>query len=567
MRRCIIVPVFLVVWGGLPGSFRTLVQAQQADEPAATFDGPPAVAWIDPGAFVPEPLARPIDVDFRDIPLVVAMQTIGESVGMPVLIDYEALSDQGLDELSPVTVNTVQTPAYQVLDRMLDAVQGVPLAWRVREGMLWITTKEIADDTLMQQSHAVSDLLAAGFPMNGIIEAIQNQTEGPWFRLDGIGGEISSFGDEVMVRQTDRVQREVAALLAALRAEGLERRIISADVDARIESALGQPYRAEFDDRALVDVVASINEQTGTDLHLDEQALSDAGIDGDTGITITLPELPLGVALDYILESVAGVPCALTRQDGRLLVTTREVAQDEHESVVYDLRDVIGNDPSAPPQLVGILYTQTTGPWFHVDGIGGTVEFPVPWLAIVRQHAACQAEVRNLIGDLRVTAARVGRDGAPDAANVFDPQLEVRLYQLDTETVDDLLRTLPDLVAPGTWASTLTPGGEVLPLNPGGVGTLRKIANGRRVVHVPEPPTQEADAADNGEDVIDDPAAPDVLVIPQATLIIRQHRHVHVQIADELRKIVGSPRADFISSGQVYQFQTQGDFGFGGGFY
>jgi hypothetical protein len=40
-----------------------------------------------------------------------------------------------------------------------------------------------------------------------------------------------------------------------------------------------------------------------------------------------------------------------------------------------------------------------------------------------------------------------------------------------------------------------------------------------------------------------------------------------VQIADELRKIVGSPRADFISSGQVYQFQTQGDFGFGGGFY
>jgi hypothetical protein len=445
MRCCIIVPVFLMVWGCLPGSLLTRVHAQLADEPAATVDGPPAVAWIDPGAFVPEPLARPIDVDFLDIPLEVAMQTIGQSVRTPVLIDYEALSGQGLDSLSPVTITAVQTPAYQVLDRMLDTVQGVPLAWIVRDGMLRITTQEIADDTLVRQSHVVSDLLDAGFPMNGIMKAIQNQTSGPWYRLDGIGGEISSFGDEVMVHQTERVQREVAALLAALRAEGRERRIVAADVAARIESLWGQPYRAEFDDRPLVDVVASINEQTGADLQLDEQSLSDQGIDGDTGITVTLPELPLGVALDYILESVAGVRCTVIQEDARLLITTREIAADRLENVVYDLRDIIGDDPSAPPAFVDILYTQTSGPWFHVDGIGGTVVFPVPWLAIIRQSAASQAQVRNLIADLRVTAARVGQAGATHPANVFDPQLEVRYYQLDRNSG----RSAPHVARPG----------------------------------------------------------------------------------------------------------------------
>ena len=95
----------------------------------------------------------------------------------------------------------------------------------------------------------------------------------------------------------------------------------------------------------------------------------------------------------------------------------------------------------------------------------------------------------------------------------------------------------------------------------------RKIANGRRVVHVPEAPIQQGRVGGEEEDIIDDPATPDVLVIPQATLIIRQRRHVHVQIADELQKIVGSSRADFISSGEPYQFRTQGGFGFSGGFY
>lgn len=573
MRCCIIiVPVILTVLVCLPHPLLKTLGADDRAEPAAAaaVEGPPDVAWIDPAAFVPEPLARPIDAYFLDIPLEAAMQEIRESVGMPVLIDHEALSDQGLNSLSPVRIEAVQTPAYQILDRMLETVQGVPLAWLVRDGMLHITTQEHADESLVRQAHAVADLLAAGFPMNGIVEAIQNQTEGPWYRLDGIGGEITSFGDEVMIRQTDRVHREVAALLAALRAEGRERRIISADVDARIEAVLGRPFQARFEDRALADVVASINEQTGADLQLDVPALSDEGIDGDAGVTAMLPELPLRVALEYVLESVGGVPCTVVRQDGRLLVTTREIARERLENVVYDLRDIIGDDPSGPPAFVDILYTQTSGPWFHADGIGGTVVFPVPWLAIVRQNAECQSEVRNLIADLRRTAARVGEERAPGAANVFDPQLEVHYYQLDAETVDDLLRTLPDLVAADTWASTVTPEGEVLPLNPEGVGTLRKVANGRRVVQVPVPAAQQARVADEREEVGDVPSVPpvsDVLVIPQATLIIRHSRHVHIQIAEELEKIVGSSRSDFINSGESYQFRVQRGLGFSGGFY
>ena len=63
-----------------------------------------------------------------------------------MLIDYEALFVP-TRRISPVTVNAVQTPAYQILDRMLETVQGVPLAWMVRDGMLRVTTQRSRQDT------------------------------------------------------------------------------------------------------------------------------------------------------------------------------------------------------------------------------------------------------------------------------------------------------------------------------------------------------------------------------------------------------------------------------------
>ncbi len=60
---------------------------------------------------------------------------------------------------------------------------------------------------------------AAGADFDGAIELLQNETEGPWQDLDGIGGTMDQYPPSLsmVVRQTDRVHRQVEDMLNRLR--------------------------------------------------------------------------------------------------------------------------------------------------------------------------------------------------------------------------------------------------------------------------------------------------------------------------------------------------------------
>jgi hypothetical protein len=92
------------------------------------------------------------------------------------------------------------------------------LTWILRDGVLWITTADRADEQQKTAVYDVRDLCRNQEEADELAGAIQKQTAGPWSDIDGTGGTLAFPRTGTMVvRQTERVLREVRDLLARYR--------------------------------------------------------------------------------------------------------------------------------------------------------------------------------------------------------------------------------------------------------------------------------------------------------------------------------------------------------------
>jgi hypothetical protein len=87
-----------------------------------------------------------------------------------------------------------------------------------RDAILEVTTDEVAGNRRLAVVYDVSDLCRTEEQTNTLIDVLQNETDGEWETIDGIGGSISMprVGTQVL-RQTERVHREIAGILEQLR--------------------------------------------------------------------------------------------------------------------------------------------------------------------------------------------------------------------------------------------------------------------------------------------------------------------------------------------------------------
>jgi hypothetical protein len=559
------------------------VVAQENGAAATAVDAAPAVeegdvVRIDPAEFLPPQLSQPIDLELVDVPLRDAMELISERIGAPVFLDVRGLSDAGVTTDEAVSEKTSGEPVYLLLERMLRSVGGVPLAWHWEDEILHITTQEAEQEVMFTVSYNIRDLLDGGYDPDSLSETIQECTEGPWQDVDGIGGHPQQFGDVLVVRQTRLVQRQVGALLKALRSAGRERRVLAPEWHGRIEGQLNQNVTIDFDQTPLNDVIMTINESYGTFLQLDSQTLQDAGVTSDQPVTLRLSGQPLRVALKYLLKDLGGVDCTTLIEDGRIWVTTKERADEGLETVVYDVGDIVQGDKQLSEDLADLLMNQTEGPWRAFDGIGGVISIPLPDLFVVRQTRPIHVAIRALLAEPRTAMSQAKAQGKPVVFGADLPDsTETRYYLLTAEMADDLISLLPELVAAGTWSSTVAGDGTVVELSPNGTGTIRKVALGQNWETLGPlmggrfgggffdvPVLYQAIGGNGGaaEPAGTDPNAPKFTPAPEAVLIITHKRSVHREIREFLRKLVSSSPTGEPQSGG---FGTWGMSGFGGG--
>jgi hypothetical protein len=215
----------------------------------------------------------------------------------------------------------------------------------MRDGVLWITAQEKAEEILTTAVFDVRDLCRDDSESDALIEAIQNQTEGPWQDLDGIGGTMDVPKTGVLVvRQTEPLLQSVLELLQNYRAALLvskprPRHVIDAN------EVVTRYYRVEA---AMADDLTNLLRQ----LVRPESWRSDL-----------LPQVPGTIQRAASKSDFAG---DLVIAYSILIIRQTRATQDE---IAEFIRKIEGGD--APPPMAADFGAGTEAPAPAMGGFGG----------------------------------------------------------------------------------------------------------------------------------------------------------------------------------------------------
>lgn len=156
-----------------------------------------------------------ITVDFEQTSLEQAVRELARISQIDIRLEKVALEDAGISVRSPVTLKLKDQPLQIALRVMLEEFGSM---WILRDGAIWVTTREEA--ALIQKTAVfdVRDLCRDQGESFALAAALMEQTTGEWEETDGIGGSIEFPKPGVMVvRQTERGLDAVLQLLESYR--------------------------------------------------------------------------------------------------------------------------------------------------------------------------------------------------------------------------------------------------------------------------------------------------------------------------------------------------------------
>jgi len=484
-------------------------------------------------------------VQFQETPFKEVVRWLREEMKLNVIVDASATKMNHLLSTEPVSDSLRDEPVYFLLDRL----ETIQLGWRVEDGVVFLEAAEASRERRATVPYNLGKLLDAGFGGQALLDAIQQETSGPWDADEPGTGTLVLLGDVLFVRQTQAIQLEVAALLAALESHG--RRTVL--LDSPRNTALGEKLRQKVTARlqnvplrkAVEQIVAQVQETANFDLSVQE-----AGINPDEElVSLSVADQPLLTVLSNLPLKQRLVPQI---RPGALWMTTEEAENERRSTAVYDVRDLCQNADESIA-LTDAIQSQTAGPWDADEPGTGTLSFPKPGVLVVRQTRRQLDAVLELLEQYRAAL----KASKPRPVNDEEEnKSETRYYRVPAPMAEDLVSLIPRLIAPESWQGANA-----------GQGTILKSSS----FSATEPVGSQTIHADKGKAETTPPTA--VVVTPYSVLIIRQTRKNHRAIGEVLHKIqFGDP--------PLFDPNSQGSWGggmggggghqqggFGGGFF
>lgn len=585
--------VFLPVYfgpgrGGENGPGGTaIVNADPGDAKPAVF----AVDYLADQELFPEVLDRPSPVQFLDTPLQDALMHLSQLHEVPIIIDQAGLENFGITTDMPIRLNSESLPRayFEARQKAADEKKPLPalppdadevplrlvldwicgplnLAWYMDSGLLHVTTKDLELERLIPRSYDIGGLLKSGISSEALHHLLWS-LDAWWEDMDGHGGTTAVFGNVLTVRQTWRVHRTIAELLAAL-SSGRKtpvRYLTDHDRHTRLLNQFQRKVTVNFVDTPLSDCIQFFAESLEIRIYIDASNLDDAGIASDEPVNLVLADMPLRKVVEAAFDPLA---LTLVVIDGRLTLTTRDISDETLHTVLYDISDVfVGEEVE---KFVVAIQDTTSGMWEDIDGVGGQAgPLTDSGRFLVHQTDAVHSEIQEMIAWSRKTQgvdAEASRKAKVEAAAQAAQQLSTRFYQMDRDSAEDLLTLIPEVVDLESWKSDANPSG----------GFIRKVAAGRRIMELKGQVLSSqgqiggSQTAPDGLDTkqpkesgtAKPPEIKSSLVIPEAILVIRQTQAVHRNIEEFLNDLGiawSSPDRRFRASG--------GGMGGGGGYF
>jgi len=181
----------------------------------------PAPKWLDDAAdaesrerdaAVQNALNERIDIDFQNTPLSVVMETLSDTLGIPIIIDAKSLEEETVTTEDPVTATRKETRVRDILKQILEPKY---LTFKVEGGALYITNKKWLANVVRCYD------LSYVFPDNtltlDLIAAIENViSPDSWLNAGGTSTMVT-VGSMLIVSAPHTTQDEIAALLREIR--------------------------------------------------------------------------------------------------------------------------------------------------------------------------------------------------------------------------------------------------------------------------------------------------------------------------------------------------------------
>jgi hypothetical protein len=161
-----------------------------------------------------EKLDENVSVAFRDTPLEAAVEQLAEKTQIDIRLDKPALDSVKVRQRQPITLSLADRKLKTVLQAMLIDLD---LSWMLRDGVLWVTTRDEVESFCKTAVYDVRDLCRDGGESESLEVAILSQTGSDWDDVGGIGSMESPRPGTLVVYNTEDALDEVLNLLETYR--------------------------------------------------------------------------------------------------------------------------------------------------------------------------------------------------------------------------------------------------------------------------------------------------------------------------------------------------------------
>ena len=397
---------------------------------------------IDPIEVLPPQLTAGATHDFSDSSLREVVAWLQKEPRLVVLLDKKALAEIGVTAAEPVSDRLVESPLYLLLNRL----RSLGLDWYYDDEILYITSREVAQDRAMTLTYNVGSLLDAGFELGRLEDVITSTiTPDTWDAVGG-NGVVNSLGDVLFVRQNDDVHRQIKALLQALGEPGRQTFLNDPTQHLRLRETLRQNVSVDFQDTPLESVAQRLAEVAGIDVRLDVSALRRRTYSGAQPVTLKLLDRSLETALQAV---VMDLDLTWVIRDGVLWITSIDEAEAYLKTAVYDVRDLCRDADESQALVRAITSQAEPSSWDDVGG-DGSIQYAKPGILVIGHRERVHRKVLQLLETYRSAL----RSSKPRQRRGDDPNEVITVYyRLHANVARDLSTLLPLLVRPESWKS------------------------------------------------------------------------------------------------------------------
>jgi hypothetical protein len=201
------------------------------------------------------------------------------------------------------------------------------------------------------------------------------------------------------------------------------------EAEAAINKVLDEKSNADFVEIPLGDVVEFYREKHKIPIQLDHKPLDDAGIGTDVPITRQIEGVSLRSILNLLLRELE---LTYLIKDEVLVITTRDQASQQLETVVYDVLDLVTSERDQEVDFASLqeVITATVHPttWSEIGGPGTFAH--LQGMVVISQTQAVHRDIADLLTKLRKTrAARTNQQ--PAMAGEDAARVSLRVYKVN----------------------------------------------------------------------------------------------------------------------------------------